>query len=288
MMSSSAPALHSRAVYLKIEAKLSWNGRPTAQTPGWLVYPRADDYPVVGHWVFRVREDKDGRPFYEGLDVNQAYKDEKSVAGAFEFTVPPADPNDSLLVLAVMRRFPGHALPSESREPSYDWRNRDDPCIPKTSDEPTRDHSAARRHAHGTCNRTVTISGQVLDANGAGVDNVVVSLHFSDGTSSLPYTTPIGGTYQFADVNCRASQCGSSTPSWEQDIRRSTTYPSEPPRIGRCPRPAAEGGEGIVGRPVGVGSYALASRIHPGRTLARCEGLLFAATRCRRSKGFRD
>ena len=47
----------------------------------------------------------------------------------------------------------------------------------------------------------VTISGQVLDANGAGVDNVVVSLHFSDGTSSLPYTTPIGGTYQFANVN---------------------------------------------------------------------------------------
>ncbi len=71
-MIGRAPGRLTVGCLLELEAKLSWNGRPTAQTPGWLVYPRADDYPVVGHWVFRVREDKDGRPFYEVLDVNQA------------------------------------------------------------------------------------------------------------------------------------------------------------------------------------------------------------------------
>jgi predicted acylesterase/phospholipase RssA len=100
------------AVYLQLVTKMSGGGRPTNAAKCRLVYPRADASTVVGHWVFRVRPGKD--PFYQALEVIQLFVEDSEIdAKVYEFQVPPAEPDDYLLVLAAIL-FPGErSLPTD-------------------------------------------------------------------------------------------------------------------------------------------------------------------------------
>jgi predicted acylesterase/phospholipase RssA len=96
--------------YLQLKAKMGERGRPTTSAKCRLVYPRADDFPVVGHWVFRVRPGPKNNALYEALDVKQI-TDPKVAPSVSEFLVPPADPDDYLLVLSAIQVPQGRFLP---------------------------------------------------------------------------------------------------------------------------------------------------------------------------------
>ena len=274
MAVSGGQGATQQTVYLRLRAKLSGNGSPTKQAPSWLVYPRVDDYPSVGHWVFRVRIDENGHELYEALDVTLAHKDGKPVAGAFQFTVPPADPGDSLLVLAAVK----------SARPSTPGRSENPFGV-----EGTTMIASSRKPA--TCpfvpvfvlvlvatytppaTAQLTISGQVLDAAGSGVDNVVVTLHLSDGTQ-LSYTTPMGGKYQFPNVVAPGQVMWLEFNKLGAGHEEVSGLSERTPKnlgvvLGAAPNNAA-GSRTQAGE---HGTHAPAGRIQPGRAFDSYEGI---------------